>query len=216
MALAKLTIIVENGRPIVTLFNPSQITINKTVNWREVPKAERDLSTIQFTNGNPSVLTMDLFFDTYEQGLDVRPLTKQIAALTTIEQHGELHRPPICHLVWGLAGVFFQGVLESLTQRFTLFHANGLPARATLSCTFKEWRSEDEMIRLLNLQSADVAKTRTVRRGDTLSSIAAEEYNDAMLWRPLAEANRINNPRVLTPGQVLVVPVLRPDSGGRR
>jgi nucleoid-associated protein YgaU len=55
-----------------------------------------------------------------------------------------------------------------------------------------------------------------VRRGDTLSSIAAEEYNDAMLWRPLAEANRINNPRVLTPGQVLVVPVLRPDSGGRR
>lgn len=216
MALAKLTIIVENGRPIVTLFNPNQITINKTVNWREVPKAERDQSTSQFTNGNPAVLSMDLFFDTYEQGLDVRPFTKQIAALTTIEQHGELHRPPICHLVWGLAGVFFQGVLESLTQRFTLFHPNGLPARATLSCTFKEWRSEHEIVRLLNLQSVDVAKTRTVRRGDTLSSIAAEEYNDAALWRPLAEANRIDNPRTLLPGQVLVIPVLRPGDAVRR
>lgn len=216
MALAKLTILVENGRPIVTLFNPTQLTINKTVNWKEVPTAERDQPIKQFTSGNPSVLTMDLFFDTYEQGLDVRLFTKQVSTLTTIEQHGELHRPPICHLVWGLAGVFFQGVLEGLQQRFTLFHPNGLPARATLTCTFKEWRSEYELVRLMNLQSADVAKTRTVRRGDTLSSIAAEEYNDAGLWRPLAEANRIDNPRTLRPGQVLVIPVLPADDGGRR
>jgi nucleoid-associated protein YgaU len=48
-----------------------------------------------------------------------------------------------------------------------------------------------------------------VRRGDTLSSIAARHYNDPGLWRHIARANGISNPRVLTPGQVLRVPKLR-------
>ncbi|NEO96437.1 MAG: LysM peptidoglycan-binding domain-containing protein, partial [Moorea sp. SIO3G5] len=35
-----------------------------------------------------------------------------------------------------------------------------------------------------------------------------EEYNDPSVWREIAKANGINNPRHLTPGQVLTIPVL--------
>ena len=215
MALAKLTILVET-RPaffvpaIVALFNPNQITIQKTANWRLVPVAERDVPPSQFTHGEPATLSMDLFFDTYEPGIDVRLHTQPIFHLTTVERHGQIHRPPVCQLSWGLFGVFFQGVLQSVNQRFTLFLADGTPVRATVGCIFREWRSDREEERRLKKESVDVAKTRAVRRGDTLSSIAGEEYHDPTLWRPIAEANGIDNPRALRPGQVLTIPVLRP------
>jgi nucleoid-associated protein YgaU len=110
----------------------------------------------------------------------------------------------------------FQWVLTSLTQRFSLFLANGTPVRANLTCSFQQWRSDEEEAKLLNKQSADVAKTHTVRRGDTLSAIAAEQYEDSTLWRPIAEANRLTNPRRLTPGQVLVIPALRERGAAQR
>ncbi|MGH2412760.1 MAG: LysM peptidoglycan-binding domain-containing protein, partial [Microcystaceae cyanobacterium] len=50
---------------------------------------------------------------------------------------------------------------------------------------------------------------RIVRRGETLSSIATEEYNDPSLWRLIAQENRLDDPRKLTPGQVLTVPPIR-------
>lgn len=47
-----------------------------------------------------------------------------------------------------------------------------------------------------------------MRRGETLTSIAAEEYNNPALWRVIAAANRLDNPRQITPGQRLTVPPL--------
>ncbi|MDQ3855314.1 MAG: LysM peptidoglycan-binding domain-containing protein [Chloroflexota bacterium] len=219
MALAKLTILVEDRDPIEAMFNPNQITIQKTVNWQDVPTAQRDSPAAQFTHGDRATLTLDLFFDTYETGADVRDYTDDIAHLATVEQHGDLHRPPICRLVWGRYGEFFKGVLQGLTQRFTLFLPTGMPVRATLGCTFAQWRSDEEDRRRQGRSSVDVTKTRTVRRGDTLSSIAGEEYRDPTLWRPIAEANGIDDPRVLQPGRSLVIPALQPvapTGGGRR
>lgn len=222
MALEKLKILVESGPDefndeVEVLFNPNQISIQKATKWELTPTAERDAPTSQFTYGEPATLSMDLFFDTYEDRSDVRTHTDKIYHLTTIEQHGDLHRPPLCRLAWGTFNFNdFQWVLQSLNQRFTLFLDSGTPVRATLSCTFKQWRSDEVEAKLLNKQSADVAKTRTVRRGDTLSGIAAAEYKDPTLWRPIAEANRIDNPRKLVIGQVLAIPALTPRRGRRR
>jgi nucleoid-associated protein YgaU len=213
--LMKLEIHVENGEIIKALFNPEQITIQKTANWRPVTRTQSDTNEAQFTHGNAATLSMDLFFDTFEAGEDVREHTQKVFDLTMVE--GKEHRPPICELVWGPTGVIFKGVLQSLNQRFVLFLSDGTPVRATLGCTFREWRSRQEEARNQNLQSVDVAKTRIVRRGDTLSSIAAEEYKDPNLWRPIAKVNEIVNPLQLTPGQVLAIPSLRTRSltGGR-
>lgn len=220
MALERLMIFVEKKSspltfdeedPIIALYNPNQLTLQKTVNWRPASAAGRDVTHSQFTHGNPASLTIELFFDTYEQGQDVRRKhTQRIADLTTVEKHGNIHRPPICKLAWGTPGDFFQGVLEGLNQRFTLFLEDGTPVRATLTCTFKEWRSKEEEEKRQKKESVDVAKIHTVRRGESLSSIAGEEYGDPALWRPIARANRIDNPRTLLPGQVLSIPRLSP------
>ena len=111
MALAKLEILVETSseplgfdeaKKIVALFNPNQIAIVKTANWRLLPANQRDVPASQFTHGEPATLTLDLFFDTFESKADVRKNhTDRIAALTTVERHGNFHRPPICKLAWG-------------------------------------------------------------------------------------------------------------------
>ena len=209
MALKKLEIRVEDGEPIEALFNPNQITIQKAVNWSDAPTQGNDVPHSQFNHGQPATLTMELFFDTYEKGKDVyKEYTKKIFALTTVETHGEIHRPPICTLMWGEWRIF-QGYLQQLNQRYTMFLADGTPVRATLTCTFKEWRASEDEQRAQGTESVDVIKTHIVARGETLSSIAAVQYDNPALWRPIAEANRIDNPRKLTPGQTLTIPALQ-------
>ncbi len=222
MALAKLKMLVETGpgaftKEIQVLYNPSQVALTKTANWCSEPASGGDTTASQFTYGEPVTLTLDLFFDTYETGEDVQTHTREVYYLTTVEKHGNLHRPPLCKLVWGRYSFGdFQWVVTNLVQTFTLFKSDGTPVRAKLSCSFRQWRSDDLEQRLLNRQSPDVAKTHVVQRGETLSSIAAEHYDDPALWRPIAEANGIDNPRRLVPGAVLAIPVLAASSVSQR
>jgi nucleoid-associated protein YgaU len=51
-------------------------------------------------------------------------------------------------------------------------------------------------------------RTYTVVKGDTLSAIAQREYGAAGKWKAIYEANRdkISNPDLIQPGQVLTIP----------
>ncbi len=236
--LQKLTIEYERRRKkpgtIEALFNPNEITLAKAATWeqqRAVTIGLRGGSAVvqEFRGIEAETFSIELFFDTYESrsgspswqraamprlpgtafqqdATDVRRHTDQIAKLAEVGQ--DLHRPPKCHLRWGAFDIF-TGVLTSLEQRFTLFLQDGTPVRATLTCTFAE-ATRAARSRATELRSADVTKTRQVRRNDTLHSLAAEEYNDPSLWRYIARANGIVNPRDLQPGTVLTIPKLGP------
>lgn len=81
-----------------------------------------------------------------------------------------------------------------------------------MSVSFREYKTLEDQLRELNLLSPDHTKHRVVRQGDTLSRIAAEEYDDPAQWRAIAlhQPNRrkIGNPRRLVPGTALEIPVL--------
>jgi nucleoid-associated protein YgaU len=47
-----------------------------------------------------------------------------------------------------------------------------------------------------------------VKFGDRIDNIANEEYGDPAKWRPIAEANDMDDPDQLEPGHVLVIPAL--------
>jgi nucleoid-associated protein YgaU len=57
-------------------------------------------------------------------------------------------------------------------------------------------------------ESSDVVKSRVLRRGETLHSLAAQEYGDPSRWRHIAAANGITNPRNVRPGTSLTIPTL--------
>jgi nucleoid-associated protein YgaU len=198
---------------IKAMFNPSRLTISRSAQWKSQEAAKRDNPELQFTSAEAATLSVDLFFDTYDspdkEKQDVRVFTDKLLFLTTVEKHGDKHRPPVCRVSWGHASGFFQGVLEKLEQQFTLFMENGKPVRATLKCSFKAWQTNEGDFRRQNTHSADVAKVWVVKRSETLASIAAYEYRDPRKWRPIAEANGIDNPIDLSPGTALLLPTLR-------
>ena len=79
-----------------------------------------------------------------------------------------------------------------------------------MSVTFREYKTLEEQLAELNLQSADHTRSYVVTRRETLHQIAAKVYDDPAQWRRIAEANEsvVANPRRLVPGTVLLIPPL--------
>lgn len=191
-----------HGEKIKVLFNPTQYRLSKSNQFGDVAVPGLSASLIQFGKGNARSLSMQLFFDTYEEKTDVRKHTDKIIGLLDIDS--ELHAPPVCVFSWGKLN--FVSVLERAEQTFDLFLPSGVPVRATVDVTFKEFF--DGKKHGANLQSANYAKRYVVKRGDTLSGISGKLYEDPLLWRYIAKENGIDDPLSIVPGQILVVPAI--------
>ena len=48
----------------------------------------------------------------------------------------------------------------------------------------------------------------TIHEGETLSSLAAREYNDSAKWRAIADANNIDDPENISAGTIVELPPL--------
>jgi Contractile injection system tube protein/LysM domain len=223
MPLEKLTIEPERAERISALFNPERYTLNKGVQIAEIAIPGLDSPVLQFVRGQNEKITLELFFDTTEHGMvddvkDVREETKKIYHLLKINR--DTHAPPRCRLRWGKAGQLFsfgsslssRCVLESVSEEFNLFSPLGVPLRAKLNVTFREYKTVEEQIKENPKQSSDRTKTVEVERGQTLSQIAWVEYQDPDEWRRIAEANNLENPRLLAPGSKLRIPRMSPES----
>jgi hypothetical protein len=212
-----LTIKPETGEQIRVMFNPNSYSISKSVTWsaqessggKTETKREVNAPPLQFGGGGSRQLSLELFFDVTEQpGKDVRDETDKIAGLTLISR--KLKRPPKCTVSWGTPrepkGDFpFKGVISSLTQKFTLFDHAGTPIRATLSVTFTEFLDPEDDKR----QTDPDYTIWLVKRGDTLSNVAAQVYGNPAWWRPIAEHNDIDDPLHLKIGSRLSIPEVR-------
>jgi nucleoid-associated protein YgaU len=190
--------------PIPVMFNPPEYSLQKSNQFAEVTIPGLGSSLLQFVKGNVQVLTMDLFFDTTDTGIDVRTFTELVVALTAV--NAQTHAPPRLLFVWG--SLVFPCILESLTQRFDYFNAAGMPLRARLTVALKGYDVLESLLSKIPLESADRVKSWVVKTGDTLQGVAAQEYEDATKWRPIAQASNVDNPLVLEPGQQLTIPTI--------
>jgi nucleoid-associated protein YgaU len=199
-----ISITPPGGSAFKVLFNPNTYSVGKANHIAEAAVPGLNAPILQFVNGNARTLDMDLFFDSYEEGTDVSKETDKIYKLLMIDP--DTHAPPICQIAWG--SFTLAAVLDHVSGKFTLFLADGTPVRATLSVSFKEYIDVDKLVRVEPTHSADHRKTRVVRSADRIDIIAKEEYGDPGKWRPIAEANNMDDPEDLVPGHVLIIPAL--------
>lgn len=192
--------------PVIPLrFNPAEYQLQKSNNFAEIPIPGLESPPIQFVRGACEKLTAELLVDTSDTLEDVRDkYVNKLRGLLRI--NGELHAPPIVRFVWSKQD--FKGVVESLNITYVLFTPEGVPLRAKLSLALKEYRPVAIQVKDTQKTSPDLEKTWVVRRGDTLSNIAASVYRDAGVWREIAKANDIQDPRAIEPGSVLTLPRL--------
>src|SRR5215210_1795369 len=132
--LAKATILnTVTGSAIAVMYNPEEIRIEQGNQFSEIGIPGLDVSPIQYVRGKARALTMDLFFDTFESGDDVRQHTNTVVRL--LDKTVRTKAPPV--LIFSMGQFQFQCVLAEVGQRFTMFLRDGTPARAVLSVRFQ-------------------------------------------------------------------------------
>ena len=217
------------GLALPVRFNPTEYTLNKAVQIADVPIPGLDSPILQFVRGQTETLSLDLFFDSTESGLDdnatsVTDLTDPFYQLIKID--GKTHAPPVCFFSWGASfpgqrsygspgsGTGsqqrngFKCLVDSVRQRFTLFSSQGVPLRATLTVSLKEYKTLSEQIAEINKQTADRTQAHVVQSSETLSQIASDAYGDPSQWRAIADRNSILDPLDMQPGAILQIPAL--------
>jgi nucleoid-associated protein YgaU len=193
--------------PVPLCFNPTEYQITKNNTFADVPIPGLETPLIQYIRGGSAMLSVDALVDTSDTLDDVRTrYVDRLRELMSIDS--KEHAPPIVAFEWG--GQVFTGVVEHLGITYVLFTADGIPLRARLALSLKEYRLATDQART---SSPTVEKSYLVRRGDTLASISNAVYRSPAFWRQLAQANGITDPRRLTPGQILRVPALDPGIG---
>jgi hypothetical protein len=206
---ARIEVLVPQNvpQPVIELkFNPTEYQLQKSNNFAEIPIPGLESPPIQFVRGTSEKLVAELIADTSDTLDDVRKkYTNGLRDLMRI--NADLHAPPIVRLTWD--DQVFKGVVEALNISFILFTPDGVPIRAKVALTLKEYRPVEVQVKESPKSSPDVEKHHTVRRGDRLDGIAALAYGDPTEWRAIARANGIRDPRRLTPGTALSIPRLR-------
>ena len=206
--LAKATIRILDGDPdepeFEVLFNPAEYSIEYSSSYSETAPPGLNNPILQFVNGNAQVLAMELLFDTYTDGGgdDVSDLTRRFTDMLRID--GDVHAPPRVEFTWGV--LRFVAIVEKISQRYTMFLADGTPVRSNLSVTFKQYQRIAEQLNNPRRNSADKTKRRVFTGDDSLWLLAAREYGDPRFWRHIARANRIDEPRTIEAGTVLILP----------
>src|SRR5439155_18498394 len=137
---AKIINLDKSGDDLTVLFNPKEFSLQKTVQWEPHKAPGLNLPEHEFTSGNPRILSVELFFDTYEEKKSVHEYTDKLQNYALVDP--DKHQPPVVMFQWGK--VSFTGVFETLNLRFTMFLAAGTACRAVASVTMKEWQTAKE------------------------------------------------------------------------
>ena len=210
----------NKGKVIVVLFNPAEYSVDRSNSYKALPVPGLTSPILQFVNGECDQLSMELFIDdftdhkgpTSSRPQDPGPVLKRIGDLfALLEVDRDLHAPPPVRFKWG--PMEFTGIIEKLTRKVTKFYPDGTPARATITIAFKEYRTLRQQLEQPRRESADKTKRRIVVGGDTLWRIAAREYDRASEWVRIAEANDLDDPRQIRPGDWLTLPPMENPDG---
>jgi nucleoid-associated protein YgaU len=190
-------------------FNPKELTLAKTVKWEsKAGKGSKSAAPPEFQGPEPGKLTLEMFFDATAKhdGSVVDKVDKLFSCCVATEKThaNDKPMPPLVKFVWG--GISsFPAYVTSVSVKYSLFTAQGVPIRATCTVSLQEMPGEKKK---QNPTSGALA-ARSMHRvivGDTLASIAYNEYGDPTLWRPLAHFNRVDDPLRMRLGSVLMLP----------
>jgi len=218
-ALEKAMLIVVDGVGVPMMlrfkYNPEQYTVEKSAEWTR-PRAPGAESTPDpdYTTTNPTRLTMEIFFDAFEELAG--DVSKDVDTLLTWTKPTPVSRatgtplPPLLMFQWGSSSALsgFRGFLKSVSARYTLFRIDGTPIRATCNITLEEVPQETARQNPTSGTRPGM-RVHVLTEGETLHSVAWSEYRQARYWRGLAAFNGIDDPLRVEPGTSLLLPTPR-------
>lgn len=189
-------------------YNPKDFSINVGAKWTDKSN-KGGLLQAEYNGPIPSSIQVEMFMDkSDEEAGDISPDVKKLISFvnpTSDSKSKDKPTAPHVDFTWG-ESIKFSGYIQSLAVKYTLFRHNGKPVRGAVTLTLKEF-AEPEKATNPTSGSAPGSRSHTVLAGDTLASIAFEEYGSAGHWRKIADANpSIDDPLRLHAGRSLLIP----------
>jgi len=129
-----------------------------------------------------------------------------------IDYKGDAHEPRHLKLVWG-ENLIFKGRAVEIAITYKMFKSDGTPTRAVVKVKFKSSIEEQKRAAKENKSSPDLTHVRRVKLGDTLPQLCFDVYGDPRYYLQVADANALNDFRLLPPGANLVFPPI--DKSGK-
>lgn len=193
-------------------FNPAELSLTRRAQWKVTPaQIERSGPLPEFMGSEPREMSVEIFLDSSHKPGSNTVMKKVEALLECCEVTAESAAakqpsPPWVVFQWGsFSTARFTAYVGSVDANYTLFSTAGVPIRATCRLQLHEIPSETKgqnpTSGALNAQ-----RVHRVVAGDSLQSLAWQEYGDAAAWRSIAEANGIDDPADLPNGRELILP----------
>lgn len=208
------------GRTITFgLLGDADLTRSGGGGWQVVDRPRRKATT-QWLDSSPFTMTMDLILD----GIDGHRVgsPRSVDADCGVVEAWEAPatatiQPPVVKVTGPVPHTDLQWVVRSLDWKAAIRHPkNGHRIQQTVSITLLEYVPTTIVItgrsparaaqQRQSTSSKPSGRKYTVRRGDTLSGIAARVLGDHRRWTEIATLNKIRDPNKIRVGQVLALP----------
>ena len=209
--------VVINGsskQEIACYFREESIKVHSELNLSETTKPLANQSVVEFHGGKPNETEFEICFNTdavkeitasgqYKESKasDVSKLTSKIQDAMLISEN--LHRPPIVDVICG--SIKLSGIILKTDVAFEKFTKDGMPIKASVKVTLKEWSEKEKKT---SLQSPDRSKSRNLTPDQSIWMMAEDEYGDDAEWRIIAKANNIMDPLNIEEGMAIKIPAL--------
>lgn len=205
----------DGGKSLEFKFNPTEYSVSKSANWNT---PQRSMGTKagakpNFVGSNPQTVSLSIFFDDWEAlAGDVTKPVEQLLDWCTPNRKSignEKPQPPVLKFIWGSNAhlVEHKFYLQSVNAKYTMFRRDGTPVRATADIKLNEVPTDPPPTNPTS-GSIHARRSHLIGQGDTLQSIANEEYGKPSLWRGLAVFNDIDDPLRLKLGSRILLPTL--------
>lgn len=218
---------INRDRWTTVQFNPETLKVT-FANQIQTPEGAGDQGGTparQFVGAGTTKLTLQIWFDVMalpdgeNTENDVRNLTRKISYYITPQpttDNPPKFVPPAIRFLWG--SFSFDGIMESLEESLEYFSPDGRPLRASMSLALTQ-----QKIQAFNVPASDRGRRQppttpgssadpkaaagtkpmtSAPSGSTLQGLADAAGKGAD-WQSIAAANGIENPRLLSPGQLI-------------
>ncbi len=217
----------SGGKEVEVQFNPETLKVtyaNQIVTPSGGDSAPGDRSnqaSRQVVGSGTTKLALTLWFDVTALGpndpqvVDVRELTKNVAYFITPVPQGQTdYAPPVFRFLWG--SFHFDGLMDSLEESLEFFSNKGVPLRASMVVNMSQQKIQE----FSGQKPGEAGGTPPgapsgigggkpgasplvqAQAGASLQGLAGQMGLSAS-WQDVADANGIDNPRLLQPGQLI-------------
>ncbi len=196
--------------PFKAHVNPDGYTKSVMLNFSETQAPGTSGAASKHNNISPETLQFDFLLDrtgalgNSETGKEGVSSDIEHFKNLSVDYEGEIHEPRFLKLVWGT--LLYKCRLQSLEVEHKMFSPQGLPLRAILKATFREYKEPVKRVIEEGKSSPDLTHVRQVKEGDTLPLMTHRIYGDSKYYLEVARVNGLTNFRKLEPGREIMFP----------